>query len=132
MVLNDDGPPTLPISLLSMQRALIETCPSPSWRLYQGWIPRKTNRKRNAKGASAVETTRCAGARKEQEPTLFFTPRGKQALSEGTNRDSNHILPQPYLASGSPPPFDNHTILSHRISTSVMARKQFRCRLPPC
>jgi hypothetical protein len=44
MVLNDDGPPTLPISLLSMQRALIETCPSPTWRLYRGWMPRKTNR----------------------------------------------------------------------------------------
>lgn len=32
MVLNDDGPPTVPISLLPTQRALIETHSSPSWR----------------------------------------------------------------------------------------------------
>jgi hypothetical protein len=44
MVLNDDGHPTLPISLLPVQRALIETRPSPSWRLYRGWVPRKKNR----------------------------------------------------------------------------------------
>lgn len=41
MALNDDGPPTLPISLLPVQRALIETRPSASWRLYRGWILRK-------------------------------------------------------------------------------------------
>lgn len=44
MILNDDGPPTLPISWLPVQRALIETRPSPSWRLYRGWVPRKKNR----------------------------------------------------------------------------------------
>lgn len=83
MVLNDDGPPTLPILLLSMQRALIETCPSPSWRLYQGWITRKTNRqagqiKNGTRRARVViEAARCTGARKEQEPTLIFSLRDK-------------------------------------------------------
>ena len=44
MVLNDDGPPTLPISWLPVQRALLDSRPSPSWRLYRGWIPRQKNR----------------------------------------------------------------------------------------
>jgi hypothetical protein len=45
MLLNDDDSPARRISLLPVQLALIETRPSPSWRLYRGWIPRQKNRR---------------------------------------------------------------------------------------
>ncbi len=45
MILNDDAPPTFRTSWLPVQRALRETRPSPSWRLYKGWIPRKRNQR---------------------------------------------------------------------------------------
>jgi hypothetical protein len=45
MILDDKDSPPYRIPLLPVQRALIETRPSPSWRLYQGWIPRKKNRR---------------------------------------------------------------------------------------
>lgn len=45
MILNDDDVRTFRTSLLPVQRALIETRPSPSWRLYKGWIPRTRNQR---------------------------------------------------------------------------------------
>ena len=45
MILNDDVLPTFRASLLPVQRALIEIRPSPSWRLYKGWIPRRNNQR---------------------------------------------------------------------------------------
>jgi hypothetical protein len=45
MILYDKDSPPYRIPLLPVQRALMEARPSPSWRLYQGWIPRKRNRR---------------------------------------------------------------------------------------
>jgi hypothetical protein len=45
MILNDDEARTFRTSLLPVQRALMEICPSPSWRLYKGWIPRQKNQR---------------------------------------------------------------------------------------
>lgn len=45
MILNDDDVRTFRTSLLPVQRALMETRPSPSWRLYRGWIPRRSNQR---------------------------------------------------------------------------------------
>lgn len=45
MILNDYDVRTFRTSLLPVQRALRETRPSPTWRLYKGWIPRKRNQR---------------------------------------------------------------------------------------
>lgn len=45
MILDEDATQRFRTSLLPVQRALMETCPSPSWRLYKGWIPRKRNQR---------------------------------------------------------------------------------------
>ena len=45
MMLNDDDVRPFRTSLLPVQRALMEIRPSPSWRLYKGWIPRKSNQR---------------------------------------------------------------------------------------
>jgi len=50
MILNDDDARTFRTSLLPVQQALMETRPSPSWRLYKGWIPRKNNQRASRLG----------------------------------------------------------------------------------
>ena len=45
MILNDDHARPFRTSLLPVQRALMETRLSPTWRLYRGWIPRKSNQR---------------------------------------------------------------------------------------
>lgn len=50
MILDDNDVRTFRTSLLHVQRALRETGPSPTWRLYKGWIPRKRNQRASQLG----------------------------------------------------------------------------------
>jgi hypothetical protein len=45
MMRHDGDFRTFRTSLLSVQRAFMETRSSPNWRLYRGWIPRPKNQR---------------------------------------------------------------------------------------